>query len=81
VQAVIAQRRGGGTPEAGSTTSRCPPCLAEQRGACRGQRRVCLSCGTVSVEEGGAPSGRTLSEGVSSRPTGVTRPEAWPLEV
>jgi Transposase zinc-binding domain len=80
VQAVIDKRLGGGTPEAGSTTSLCPHCLAEKRVACSGKSRFCLSCCQGYVDAWGAHSGRTLYEGVSYRPAVLPRPAAWPLE-
>lgn len=80
VQAVIDNRLGGGTVEAGYTTSLCPHCLAEKRVACSCQSSCCLSCGKVDVEEWGAPIGRTLYEGGAYRPVVLTRPDARPLE-
>ena len=81
VPAVIDKRLGCGTVEAGYTTSLCPHCLAEKRVAFSCQSSVCLSCCKVYVDEWGAHSGRTLDEGVSYRPVGLTMPDARHLEL
>ena len=81
VQAVIKKRLSCGSPEAGYTTSRCPPCLEEKRVAFSCKSSFCLSCCKVYVAEWVAHIGRTLYEGVASRHTGLTMPEAWPIEL
>ena len=80
VQAVIDKMLSCGTPESGYTTSLGPHGLEERRVAFSCTRSCCLSCGKVYVDEGGAHLGRTLYEGGASRHTGLTMPDALPLE-